>query len=55
MRTISTSARLMSLAMALATTALVIGSTIVGMERSAENQPLIVVMEKVTVKPTAVQ
>ena len=55
MKTISTQARFMSLALALIATVVVLGSTIVGMERSAESQPALVVMEKVTVKPTAVQ
>ena len=55
MKTISTQARLMSLVMAVATTVVVLGITVVGMESSAESQPLVVVMEKVTVKPTTVQ
>lgn len=55
MKTISTQARLISFAMALITTAVVLGSTIAGMQWSAESQPSLVVMEKVTVKPTAVQ
>ena len=55
MKTISTQARLLSLAMALITTAVVLGSTVAGMQWSAESQPAVVVMEKVTVKPTAVQ
>ena len=54
-KTISTQARLMSFAMALITTAVVLGSTVAGMQWSAESQPAVVVMEKVTVKPTAVQ
>jgi hypothetical protein len=55
MKTISTQARLMSLVMAVATTVVVLGSTVVGMQTSAESQPMVVVLEKVTVKPTAVQ
>ena len=55
MKTISTQARLMSLALAVATTALVLGSTVAGMQLSAESQPMVVVLEKVTVKPTALQ
>ncbi len=43
MKTISTQARLMSLVMAVATTVVVLGSTVVGMQSSAESQPLVVV------------
>jgi len=55
MKTTSTQARLLSLVLALVTTAVVLGSTVAGMQWSAESQPALVVMEKVTVKPTAVQ
>lgn len=55
MKTISLQARMASLVLALATTAVVLGSTVAGMQYSAESQPLVVVMEKVTIKPTAVQ
>lgn len=55
MKTISTQARLTSLAMAVVTTVVVLGSTVAGMQISAESQPMVVVLEKVTVKPTAVQ
>ncbi len=55
MKTISTRTRLTSLVLAAATTAVVLGSTVVGMQYSAETQPAVVVMEHVTVKPTAVQ
>ena len=55
MKTTSTQARVLSLALALVTTAVVLGSTVAGMQWSAESQPALVVMEKVTVKPTAVQ
>ncbi|MGZ8274039.1 MAG: hypothetical protein ACXWUM_08990 [Burkholderiaceae bacterium] len=55
MKTISTQARLTSLAMAVATTVVVLGSTVAGMQISAESQPMVVVLEKVTVKPSAVQ
>ena len=55
MKTISTQARLMSLAMAVVATVVVLGSTVAGMQISAESQPLVVVLDKVTVKPTAVQ
>ena len=47
MKTISTQARLLSLAMAVVTTAVVLGSTVAGMQWSAESQPALVVMEKV--------
>lgn len=47
--------RLMSFVLAVATTAVVLGSTVAGMQWSAESQPAVVVMEKVTVKPTALQ
>jgi hypothetical protein len=55
MKTISTQARLMSLGLAVVTSVVVLGSTVAGMQLSAESQPAVVVMEKVTVKPTAVQ
>ena len=55
MNTISAQARLMSLALAFIATAVVLGSTVAGMQWSAESQPQLVVMEKVTVTPTAVQ
>ena len=55
MKTISTQARLMSLAMAVIATTVVLGSTVAGMQWSAESQPALVVMEKTTVTPTAVQ
>jgi hypothetical protein len=55
MKTISSKARLTSLVLAVATTAVVIGSTVAGMQLSAESQPTLVVMDKVTIKPTAVQ
>ena len=55
MKTISAQARLTSLVLALTTTAVVLGSTVAGMQYSAESQPLVVVMEKVTIKPTVVQ
>ena len=47
MKTISTQARLLSLAMALVATTVVLGSTVAGMQWSAESQPALVVMEKV--------
>ena len=55
MKTISTEARLMSLALAVITSVVVLGSTVAGMQASAESQPMVVVLEKVTVKPSAVQ
>ena len=55
MKTISTQARLMSLVMAVVTTAVVLGSTVAGMQASAESQPMVVVLEKATIKPTSVQ
>jgi hypothetical protein len=55
MKTISTQARLMSLVLAVATTVVVLGSTVAGMQSSAESQPMVVVLDKVTIKPTAVQ
>jgi hypothetical protein len=51
----ATQIRLISFVLALATSAVVLGSTVAGMQYSAESQPALVVMEKVTVKPTAVQ
>ena len=55
MKTISTQARLASLAMAVVTAFVVLGSTVAGMQLSAESQPALIVMEKVTIKPTSVQ
>ena len=55
MKTISTQARLMSLGLAVVASVVVLGSTVAGMQLSAEKQPTLVVMEKVTVKPSAVQ
>jgi hypothetical protein len=55
MKTISTQARFTSLLLAVLTTFVVLGSTVAGMQASAESQPTLVVMEKVTIKPTAVQ
>ena len=55
MKTISIRGRLASLVLAVATTAVVLGSTVAGMQYSAETQPALIVMEKVTIKPTAVQ
>ena len=55
MKTISTQARLMSFAMAVVATTVVLGSTVAGMQWSAESQPAFVVMEKSIAKPTAVQ
>ena len=51
----ATQIRLTSFVLAVATTTVVLGSTVAGMQFSAESQPTLVVMEKVTVKPTAVQ
>jgi hypothetical protein len=55
MKTISLRTRLSSLVLAAATTAVVLGSTVAGMQYSAEAQPALVVMERITIKPTAVQ
>jgi hypothetical protein len=55
MKTTSLQTRVASIILAAATTAVVLGSTVAGMQYSAEAQPALVVMEKVTVKPTAVQ
>ena len=55
MKTISTQARLMSLGLAVVTSVVVLGSTVAGMQASAESQPMVVVLEKVTVKPTALR
>jgi hypothetical protein len=55
MKTISTQARVMSLVLAIAMSTAVLGATVAGMERSAESQPLLVVLEKITIKPTVVQ
>jgi hypothetical protein len=55
MKTTTMQARLVALTLALTTTVVVLGSTVAGMQYSAESQPLVVVMEKVTIKPTAVQ
>jgi hypothetical protein len=55
MKTISTQARLASLGLAVLTAVVVLGGTVAGMQASAESQPALVVMEKVTIKPTSVQ
>ncbi len=55
MKTISLQARLTSLALAVVTAVVVLGSTVAGMQASAESQPTLVVMEKVTIKPTSLQ
>ena len=47
MKTISTRTRLTSMVLAAATTAVVLGSTVAGMQYSAETQPAIVVMESI--------
>jgi hypothetical protein len=52
MKTTSLQIRLMSLALAVITASVVLGSTVAGMQWSAESQPTLVVMEKVTIKPT---
>ena len=55
MKTISTQARMTSLLLALITTVVVLGSTAAGMQISAEAQPAVVVMDKITIKPTTLQ
>lgn len=53
MKTISMQVRLTSLLLAVAMSAVVLGSTVVGMQ-AGEMQPTVVVLEKVTVKPSAI-
>jgi hypothetical protein len=55
MKTASLQTRLTSLLFAALTSATVLGATVAGMQHGTESQPAVVVMEHVTVKPTAVQ
>ena len=52
MKTISTQVRMTSLLLAVVTSAVVLGSTVTGLQ-SGSVSPSVVVMEKVTVKPSA--
>jgi hypothetical protein len=51
MKTISMQARLTSLLLAVVTSAVVLGSTVAGLQGSGVS-PSVVVMEKVTIKPS---
>jgi hypothetical protein len=55
MKATSTQMRLTSLLLAVLTSATVLGATVAGMQPGAADSPAVVVMEHVTVKPTAVQ
>ena len=55
MKTISTSTRLTSLLLAVLTSATVLGATVAGMQAHVPADATVVVMERVTVFPTAVQ
>jgi hypothetical protein len=55
MKTTSTQVRVTSLLLALLTTAVVLGGTVVGMQASAESQPVLLALEKATLKPSALQ
>ena len=52
MKTISMQARMTSLVLAVVTSAVVVGSTVVGLQGGSLS-PSVVVMEKVTIKPSA--
>jgi hypothetical protein len=55
MKAISMQARLTSLLLAVLASAAVLGSTVAGMQAGGPSDPAVVVMEHITVKPTAVQ
>ena len=55
MKSTTTQMRLTSLLLAVLTSATVLGATVVGMQPSASASYDVVVLEHVTVKPTAVQ
>ena len=55
MKAISTQMRLTSLLLAVLTSATVLGATVAGMQASGAASHDVVVLERVTVKPTAVQ
>ena len=55
MQATSTQMRLTSLLLAALTTATVLGATVAGMQPTEPSSHAVVVMEHVTVKPTAVQ
>lgn len=55
MKATSTQMRLTSLLLAVLTSATVLGVTVTGMQPSAADSHDVVVLEQVTVKPTAVQ
>ena len=55
MNATSTQMRLTSLLLAVLTSATVLGATVAGMQPGAAGSHAVVVMEHVTVKPTAVQ
>jgi hypothetical protein len=55
MKTISTSTRLTSLLLAVLTSATVLGATVAGMQAHSPADATVVVMERVTVLPTAVR
>jgi hypothetical protein len=55
MKAISTQVRLTSLLLAVLTSAMVLGATVGGMQTSGERSYDVVVLEQVTIKPTAVQ
>jgi hypothetical protein len=55
MKAISTQMRLTSLLLAVLTSATVLGATVAGMQAGSPSEPALVVLEKVTVKPTMLQ
>ena len=55
MKAITTPMRLTSLLLAVLTSATVLGATVAGMQAGSPSESAVVVLEKVTVKPTAVQ
>lgn len=55
MKPISTQTRVASLLLALLTTSVIMGATVIGMQADAESQPMLLVLERMTTKASAVQ
>lgn len=55
MKPISTQTRVASLLLALLTTSVILGATVIGMQATAESQPMLVVLERMTTRASAVQ
>jgi hypothetical protein len=55
MKATSTQVRVTSLLLALLTTAVVLGGTVIGMQAGTESPPVLLVLDKATVRPSALQ